>query len=117
MRVIKPRAAERAPSEGAIFVGTVRTQPVLEEGAFRVLEVTFLEGARTKLHRHSTDQVLVITAGSGIVGNERQRQSVGAGDVVYTPAGEAHFHGAAEGSDMTHFSMLRAGNETTILER
>ncbi len=117
MRVITPRPEERAPSEGAIFIGAVRTRPLLGDGEFRLLEVTFLAGARTKLHRHSTDQVLVITTGSGVVGDERERRSVGAGDVIYTPAGEAHFHGAAEGADMTHLSMLRAGNETTILER
>lgn len=118
MKVVRPRAPGRRPAEGAIFNGQALTQAVLGEDAtdqHRVLEVTFTKGARTKLHKHTTDQVLVITAGQGQVGTREERHDVGAGDVVLIPAGEAHFHGAREGTDMTHFSIL-GKSETTILE-
>ncbi len=59
--------------------------------------------------------MLLITAGAGVVGTRSQRQEVCAGDVVFIPAGEPHFHGAAEHADMTHYSVL-GPSETTILE-
>ncbi len=99
-----------------IYRGKVLRQSPVDEGNFRVFEVTFQSGARTKLHRHSTDQLLIVTTGSGVVGTERERFTVGPGDVVHTPAGEPHFHGAAEGADLTHFAVVGHGSETVILE-
>lgn len=116
MRVVRPRPEDRAQSSEPIYRGRVLRQTVVGDGPLRMLEVTFENGARTKLHRHSTGQVLVVTAGSGVVGNERERFSVGPGDVVHTPPGEAHFHGAAEGASLTHLAIIGADNETTILE-
>ena len=118
MKVIRVRPAGRRPAEGEIFRGAVLTQTVLGDAdtdEHRVLEVTFTKGGRTKLHRHTTDQVLVITDGEGVVGTSDERQEVSRGDVVYIPKGEPHFHGAREGHDMTHLSVL-GDNHTTILE-
>lgn len=118
MRVIRVRPSGRAPNRGEIFRGEVLMQPVVDETTsdrHRIGEVTFLAGARTKLHTHSTDQVLVITSGVGTVGTREERHAVGLGDVVVIPAEEPHFHGAADGQDMTHYSILGVG-ETTVLE-
>jgi 4-carboxymuconolactone decarboxylase len=118
MRVLRIRASGRQKSDAEIFIGSVRTQTVIDESLsdrHRILEVTFAQGARTKLHAHATDQVLLITSGDGLVGTRSERFEVEAGDVVFIPAGEPHFHGAAPGADMTHFSVLGPG-ETTVLE-
>lgn len=115
MRVIRARPEDRVASADAVYSGVVRRQTIVSSGTFRVLEVTFEQGAHTKLHAHTTDQVLVITAGRGIVGTREQRFEVRPGDVVHTPAGEPHFHGAAEDVDMTHFAILGADSTTTIL--
>lgn len=118
MRVLRIRPELRATDRGAIFIGTVRTQRVVDERLseiHRILEVTFTDGARTKLHAHTTDQVLLITEGRGIVGTGAELHEVSAGDVVFIPAREPHFHGAAPGADMTHYSVLGA-SQTTILE-
>jgi 4-carboxymuconolactone decarboxylase len=118
MRVLRIRPSGRQPSEAPIFIGAVQTQAVIDEAIserHRILEVTFARGARTKLHSHPTDQVLLITAGLGLVGTPAERFEVGSGDVVFIPAGEPHFHGASPGADMTHFSVLGPG-ETTVLE-
>jgi quercetin dioxygenase-like cupin family protein len=118
MRVLRIRPSGRQPSGAEIFIGRVATQTVIDEGVsdrHRILEVTFTQGARTKLHAHVTDQVLLITSGSGVVGTAEERFEVEAGDVVFIPAREPHFHGAAERADMTHYSVLGPG-ETTVLE-
>lgn len=106
------------PASGEMFTGPVLRQDVVEADTsdqHRVSEITFTKGARTKLHAHTTDQILLITAGDGVVGTRTERHEVGAGDVVFIPAGEPHFHGAAEAADMTHWSVLGA-SRTTILE-
>lgn len=116
VRRLRPQGRKLA--ERPIFVGRVRTQPAVDEALsdeHRVLEVSFERGARTKLHTHTTDQVLLITAGRGVVGTRGERHEVGPGDVVFIPSGEPHFHGAAEGADMTHYSVLGV-SETAILE-
>jgi 4-carboxymuconolactone decarboxylase len=118
VRLLRIRASGRAPNEGEIFEGgRVLTQSVIDESLsdrHRILEVSFTAGARTKLHEHDTDQVLVITEGSGIVGTRGERFDVVPGDVVFIPAREAHFHGARPGASMTHFSILGPG-ETRII--
>jgi quercetin dioxygenase-like cupin family protein len=65
--------------------------------------VNFTPGARTFWHSHELGQILQVVAGRGLV------QSAGgpvrvlrAGDTVWVPAGESHWHGAAPDSFMTH---------------
>jgi quercetin dioxygenase-like cupin family protein len=107
----------RASSSEAIFIGAVETQMI--EGAsrdLRLIEVHFKDGARNKLHAHTTDQVLVITEGEGIVATRGERREVGPGDVAFIPAGEEHWHGAKPGKDMTHLAMNGATSKTDIKE-
>jgi quercetin dioxygenase-like cupin family protein len=118
MKVVRIRPEGRRPADGAMFRGAVRIQEALgaaDTSEHRVSEVTFTDGARTKLHTHTTDQLLVITAGLGVVGTRDERHEVTAGDVVLIPKREPHFHGAREGADMTHLSVL-GDSENRILE-
>ncbi len=56
--------------------------------------VRFTPGARTNWHRHANGQLLVCTDGVGLVGTRDGRAVVlRAGESVWTPAGEEHFHG------------------------
>lgn len=115
MRIERPTPDRRQPDPSGIFVGAVALQTLIGDEArdLRVTEVTFSDGARNKLHTHTTDQVLVITAGEGIVATEREQREVRAGDIAYIPAGERHWHGARPGTDMTHLSIL--GNGKTFI--
>jgi quercetin dioxygenase-like cupin family protein len=115
VRIERPSPDRRQPDHGEIFVGTVETQPLIGDEArdLRVTEVTFRDGARNRLHSHTTDQLLVITAGEGIVATEREQREVRAGDIAHIPAGERHWHGARPGADMTHLSIL--GNGKTFI--
>jgi quercetin dioxygenase-like cupin family protein len=81
-----------------------------------LIEHTFRDGARNRLHTHTTDQILIVTAGEGIVATEHEERTVRAGDVAYIPAGERHWHGAKPGMDMTHFAVLGSGKTFIVAD-
>ena len=115
MKLIRQDVTAGVPSRSPVFEGEVATQNLVAEGdaaLLRVTSVTFTNGARNKLHHHSTDQVLVVTHGRGIVANEDEELRVGPGDVVLIPAGERHWHGAEPDADFTHLSILTPGQMT-----
>lgn len=65
--------------------------------------VLFSPGARTHWHRHEDGQILHIAAGQGYVGTrEGEVVTVSPGDVVWTPPGEEHYHGATHDSFLLH---------------
>jgi len=108
---ISPDAA--VPAGEQFFVGEVRVQPVVPgtEG-IEIIVVRFSAGARTYLHSHAVPQVLHCIEGRGVLATESERNEVGPGDIVHVPAGEMHWHGAAEDSDFAHLS-IRPPGETS----
>lgn len=94
------------------FTGSVRQDPVLEApepACVRVVTVTFEPGARTAWHTHPLGQTLIVTAGRGLAqswgGTLRE---ICAGDVVWFPPGEKHWHGAGPDTAMTHIAIQEA---------
>lgn len=77
-------------------------------------------GARTNWHSHVNGQLLVCTDGIGLVGTRDGKTVVlRAGESVWTPAGEEHFHGGTAENMMCHYAILDAsgdGEATTWLE-
>jgi len=118
MRIERPSPDKRKRNAGDIFVGDVDSQTVIGEEArdLRLNEHTFRNGARNKLHTHTTDQILIVTAGEGTVATEHEEHAVRAGDVAYIPAGERHWHGAKPGTDMTHFAILGSGKTFIVAD-
>ena len=101
-----------------IFTGEVETAALAgRDVAERLLLnlVRFSAGARTKWHRHSFEQGLLITEGRGIVATEEQEHVVEAGDAVIVPANEKHWHGATETTAMAHVAVNQPG-DTEVLE-
>ena len=64
----------------------------------------------------SGEQVLIVTKGKGIVATEKEQVAVGPGDVIFIPAGEKHWHGAADGMTFSHLFAMSPGGKTTQLE-
>jgi quercetin dioxygenase-like cupin family protein len=118
VRIERPSPEKRERSTNDIFVGAVDSQRVIGEEArdLRLTEHTFRDGARNKLHTHTTDQILIVTAGEGIVATEHEEQTVRAGDIAYIPAGERHWHGAKPGADMTHLAVLGSGKTFIVAD-
>jgi quercetin dioxygenase-like cupin family protein len=116
MKVTRIDPAHAEEQHAPQFVGRVLAQPLVADEAeiLRLGAITFADGARTRLHRHDYDQVLLITGGAGILATPSEQHHVSPGDVVFVPAGEPHWHGAAPGASMTHVSINLVG--TTVFD-
>ena len=103
---------EPAPAE--FFTGRAWFGPLSEpqqEDGLTALGVQFEPGARTHWHHHPGGQVLYVASGAGLVQNSHGETVVmAAGDVVTTPAGEVHWHGATPASPMMHLSLTTHGS-------
>jgi quercetin dioxygenase-like cupin family protein len=100
----------RGPAEW--FTGTVRIDPLF--GATTPARaagnaVTFEPGARTAWHTHPLGQVLIVTAGCGLVQCEGGPvEEIHPGDVVWFEPDEKHWHGASPTTAMTHIAIQEA---------
>ena len=102
----------------AYFTGAVRVEPLFQphEPARTVgASVTFEPGARTTWHTHPLGQTLIVTSGCG----RAQRwggpvEEIRAGDVIWFPPGEKHWHGAAPTTAMTHIAIQEQQNGKTV---
>jgi len=83
---------------------------------FLITQVNFGRGVRNKFHKHSTEQVLIVTEGKGIVATEKEEITVSVGDIIYIPKGEKHWHGAAKGSTFSHIYVWPPNSKLTQLE-
>lgn len=116
MQVARLDESAQSPAQAEIFEGEVAFADVLAPLGASVLGgylVTFRDGGRTVWHTHEADQILLITAGTGVVEDETQRREVTAGDIVVVPGGERHWHGSEPGGEMTHLSLMTPG-ETSL---
>ena len=102
--------SKHAPAQ--YFTGTVRIDTPFkaeEPGRVEGAHVTFEPGARTNWHTHPLGQTLVVTAGLGWAQREGGPvEEIRAGDVVWFPAGEKHWHGAAPTTAMTHLAIVES---------
>jgi quercetin dioxygenase-like cupin family protein len=112
-----------AKTPAANFTGDVYVTPIKKsEEPSRLIAslVRFTPGARTNWHSHAVGQTLYVAEGVGLVVNRdgtviRMR----AGDTVWTPPGEEHWHGGTADNFMCHIAMLEGtadGDGTTWLE-
>lgn len=91
------------------FTGEVWMDSIVqakEPSRVNVAAVHFTPGARTAWHTHDGGQSLYVTEGEGRVQSQGDRMiTIRPGDVVHTPSGEWHWHGAAPDHFMTHLSI------------
>lgn len=116
MKIVKMSKIPKESYIQPIFTGPDVTRQILlpESKEFNVTIVNFGKGVRNKLHSHDSDQILIITAGKGIVATEMEEKVVTVGDIILFQAGEKHWHGATEDSEFSHIYVMRAGSETKI---
>ena len=118
MQVIKMDAVAKKSFESPLFTGPgVSRQTLLPDSReFNVNIVNFGKGVRNKFHAHDGEQVLIVTSGQGYIATETEKIAITVGDVVLIPAGEKHWHGAAEESEFSHIFVSQLGSELTQLE-
>ena len=94
------------------FTGTVWQDPIIEApppARVRAAFVRFEPGARTFWHTHPLGQTLRVISGVGRVQSWGGAiREIRAGDTVWIPPGEKHWHGAAPTIAMLHLAMQEA---------
>ena len=114
------RSGSQASRKGAAewFTGTVRIDPLFqapEPASVSGGHVTFEPGARTAWHTHPLGQTLLITSGLGWVQRDGGPiEEVRAGDVVWFPPSEKHWHGASSATAMTHIAIQESLNGKNV---
>jgi quercetin dioxygenase-like cupin family protein len=106
----------------ATFTGPVRvdTQFAAPESRVSAGQVTFEPGSRSAWHTHPAGQILIVTSGTGWVQEwNGQRREIKPGDVIWTPPGVKHWHGATATNGMTHLAITESvgGKNVDWLEK
>lgn len=112
MDVKKSGSQRSAAGPDENFTGKVRIDPLNsapEPSRVSCALVTFEPGARSAWHRHPLGQTLVVTQGCGWIQSEGQpKVEIRAGDVVWCPPNEKHWHGATSTTGMSHIAIQEA---------
>ncbi len=105
MNIIPPhKHAGTAGKVGSQFTGEVfpyMTMPSTDGVVINT--VNFTPCARTYWHSHENGQILIVLAGRGLIQADGGPVRVmRAGDTVWAPPGERHWHGASPDSFLKH---------------
>jgi quercetin dioxygenase-like cupin family protein len=118
LEVVPKTQSNKGPA--ATFTGDVWFDVITrgqEPSRIRVNTVRFAPGARTAWHRHAVGQTLHVTDGVGRVqARGGDVLDIRAGDTIYTPPGEWHWHGAAPDNFMIHLAMWEGTGRDDVPE-
>ncbi|MGW0201094.1 (R)-mandelonitrile lyase [Nonomuraea sp. NPDC003201] len=107
MKIVKQPPTAKLPAEW--FTGDAWADVIYrgeDPSRARANMVRFAPGARTAWHSHGLGQTLYIVEGVALI-QSRGAEIIEAhpGDIVHTPPGEEHWHGAAPDRFMIHLAM------------
>ena len=109
MEIFKSGSRSTKKASSDYFTGTVWQDPIVEApepARVRAIRVTFEPGARTAWHTHPLGQTLYVLSGTGLVGLRGEApRIINAGDTVWIPPHEEHWHGATATNSMCHVAM------------
>jgi len=112
MRIQCNPATTKGPAE--TFTGDVWIDTVVGDDYCRMRSaaVHFAPCARTAWHSHPRGQTLYVTEGVGLVqARGGQVIEIRPEEVIYTPPGEEHWHGATPNHYMTHIAMWQVDDQ------
>jgi quercetin dioxygenase-like cupin family protein len=116
VKVVKTSDLPKEPAHSPLFTGTQVFRQLIvdpeESQSFNFSIVNFSAGSRNKFHQHTSDQILIVTEGTGVVATEQEERIITAGDVVLIPAGESHWHGAPGETPMSHITVQTRASQT-----
>jgi quercetin dioxygenase-like cupin family protein len=118
MEVSTKSSLEVAAGSPDYFTGEVRVSPLASAAHHTDTSaghVTFSPGARSAWHTHPAGQTLIVTEGAGWVQEEGgKRIEIKPGDVIWTPPGVKHWHGATSSSLMSHIALTENVQGTNV---
>ena len=108
MKIFKAGTRPTKLARSDWFTGRVWQDPVVEApepARVRALRVAFEPGARTNWHTHPLGQTLYVVSGVGRFQTWGEPPvEIRAGDTIWIPPGEKHWHGAAPDTMMCHIA-------------
>lgn len=109
IQVVSQAGRPSTPGAATNFTGHAQVEqlfPALDNSRATGGIVTFEPGARSVWHTHPLGQILIVTAGVGLVQQWGEPvHTMKTGDVVWIPAGVTHWHGASPSSSVTHIAI------------
>jgi quercetin dioxygenase-like cupin family protein len=116
---ISPNGSRQAaPAPAKYFTGSVIVEPLFgAKGNMPATGglVTFAPGARSAWHTHPAGQILIVTAGTGWVQEEGgEKREIKPGDVIWTPPGIKHWHGATATTSMSHIAITNMADGRNV---
>ncbi|NQD90850.1 cupin domain-containing protein [Paenarthrobacter sp. CM16] len=115
MRLAIPGPTSKGPTEkftGDVYLNALQSGE--DPSRLNSAMVRFSPAARTHWHSHPLGQTLHCTDGAGLVATRDGNVILmRAGDTVYTPPGEEHWHGATQDSLMCHLALVENDNGHT----
>jgi quercetin dioxygenase-like cupin family protein len=116
VKVVNIRQLDKQPADGPLFTGTQVFRQLIvnpeESQSFNFSVINFSAGSRNKFHQHTSDQILIVTEGTGVVATDTEQRTVSEGDVILIPAGENHWHGAPGDTPMSHITIQSKDSKT-----
>ena len=118
MKIVSIHKVAKEPFIHSVFTepDVTRQELASDSSEFDVTVVNFGKGTRNKFHAHDREQILVVIAGEGIVATKSEEHTVSKGDVIFIPAGEAHWHGATSSGEFSHIFLQRKNSVLTQIE-
>jgi mannose-6-phosphate isomerase-like protein (cupin superfamily) len=120
MRILRPSEIPAEVQHQPLFIGESSMQPLIDKGIsqdFWSCLRHWSPGTRAKLHAHSSDQLIIITGGKGLMTTEKEAVAVVTGEIVFIPAGEKHWHGATKEMGVAYIQIQSGDSQTTQFEQ
>jgi quercetin dioxygenase-like cupin family protein len=118
LKILNPASQPSSAGPSDYFTGAVQVTPLVqgeEPSCLACASVAFQPGARSAWHTHPRGQLLVVTEGSGLIQQwDGPIQRIKKGDVIWTPPGVKHWHGASPTTTMTHTAIQESLNGKVV---
>jgi quercetin dioxygenase-like cupin family protein len=118
MQISPKEARPSTKGAAAYFTGVATVQPFFganEHTRASGALVTFERGARSAWHTHPGGQILIVVSGRGYVQEEGgPKREIKEGDVIWTPPGVKHWHGATATTAMSHIAITNVVNGKNV---
>ena len=118
IRIARSDSLQSNKGSDQYFTGSVQVQqlfPAYDPSRTSGGKVTFEPGARSAWHTHPLGQILIVTEGTGWIQQWGGAiEEIRKGDVIWTPAGVKHWHGATPSTAMTHVAIQEQFNGKAV---
>jgi quercetin dioxygenase-like cupin family protein len=113
------QSRKTAPGPADKFTGKVDVTPMFPADHHTQSSgghVAFAAGARSAWHTHPAGQTLIVTEGTGWVQEEGEaKREIHPGDVIWTPPGVKHWHGATDKTAVSHIAVTEVVDGKNVL--